>query len=42
MNDNLIEILHPLQAPLYERFSFFELPLDLVRAEVGRMRGSRF
>lgn len=42
MNDNLIEILHPLLVPLYERFRFFELPLDLVRTEIGRMRGSRF
>lgn len=42
MNDNLIEILHPLLVPLYERFRFFELPLELVRAEVGRMRANRF
>jgi len=42
MDDNLIEILHPLLGPLYERFSFFELPLDLVRTEIGRMRGNRF
>jgi hypothetical protein len=42
MDDNLIEILHPLLVPLYERFNFFELPLDLVRAEVGRMRANRF
>src|ERR1019366_4431306 len=26
MDDNLIEILHPLLVPLYERFSFYELP----------------
>jgi hypothetical protein len=42
MDDNLIEILHPMLGPLYERFNFFELPLELVRAEVGRMRGNRF
>ncbi len=42
LDDNLIEILHPLLVPLYERFSFFELPIDLVRTEVTRMRGSRF
>ena len=42
MDDNLIEILHPLLAPLYERFNFFELPLELVRVEVGRMRANRF
>lgn len=42
LDDNLIEILHPLLIPLYERFRFFELPMDLVRAEIGRMRASRF
>jgi hypothetical protein len=42
MNDNLVEILHPMLAPLYERFEFFELPLDLVRAEIERMRQNRF
>lgn len=42
MLDNLIEILHPFLVPLYERFNFFELPMDLVRAEVGRMRANRF
>jgi schlafen family protein len=42
IEDNLIEILHPLLAPLYERFRFFELPMDLVRAEITRMRASRF
>jgi hypothetical protein len=42
IEDNLIEILHPLLVPLYERFRFFELPLDLVRAEITRMRASRF
>jgi hypothetical protein len=42
MGDNLIEVLHPLLVPLYERFNFFELTLDLVRAEVGRMRTNRF
>jgi hypothetical protein len=42
LDDNLIEVLYPLLVPLYERFRFFELPLDLVRAEVGRMRANRF
>jgi hypothetical protein len=42
LDDNLIEVLHPLLVPLYERFRFFELPLELVRAEITRMRGSRF
>jgi hypothetical protein len=42
MNDNLVEILHPMLAPLYERFGFFELPLALVRTEIERMRQNRF
>jgi hypothetical protein len=42
MNDNLVEILHPMLAPLYERFEFFELPLALVRTEIERMRHNRF
>jgi hypothetical protein len=42
MDDNLVEVLHSLLVPLYERFNFFELPLDLVRTEVGRMRSNRF
>jgi len=42
LDDNLIEILHPLLVPLDERFRLFELPLELVRAEVGRMRANRF
>jgi hypothetical protein len=42
LDDNLIEILHPMLVPLYEQFRFFELSLDLVRAEISRMRGSRF
>ena len=42
INDNLVEILHPLLAPLYERFSFFELSRDIVRAEIEQMRRNRF
>lgn len=42
IEDNLIEVLHPLLVPLYERFRFFELPIDLVRTEIARMRASRF
>jgi hypothetical protein len=42
IEDNLVELLHPLLAPLYERFDFFELTLDFVREEVTRMRSHRF
>jgi len=42
IDDNLVEILHQLLIPLYERFAFFELSLGLVRAEVEQMRRNRF
>jgi len=42
MDDNLVEVVHSLLLPLYERFDFFELPLDLVRREIDRMRRQRF
>lgn len=42
IQDNLAEILHPLLAPLYERFNFFRLPFALVEEELARMRGGRF
>jgi len=42
IEDNLVEILHQLLAPLYERFAFFELPRDIVRAEVEQLRRNRF
>ena len=35
---NLPEIVHPLLAPLYELFGFFELPMELVANELTRMR----
>jgi hypothetical protein len=41
VDENLVEILQPLLRPLYERFSFFELSLDLVREEVARLRKNR-
>jgi hypothetical protein len=40
--DNLVEVLHPLLSPLYERFSFFELSEKLVSEEVGRLTRGRF
>ena len=42
IDNNLAEILHSLLAPLYERFSFFELPMTMVASELERMRRSRF
>lgn len=42
IDDNLVEILHAMLSPLYERFAFFELPLRLVQEEVERLRGGRF
>lgn len=40
--DNLVEVLHPLLAPLYERFAFFELSERLVAEEVERLRRGHF
>jgi hypothetical protein len=40
--DNLVEILHALLSPLYERFSFFELPEKLVAEEIEAMTRNRF
>jgi hypothetical protein len=42
IDDNLVEILHRMLMPLYERFAFFELSLDLVKIEVERLRQGRF
>jgi hypothetical protein len=42
IEDNLVEVLHPLLQPLYERFSFFELDPRLVTREVERLKSSRF
>ena len=42
IKDNLVEILHALLLPLYERFGFFELPQQLVQEEVTGLRGGRF
>jgi len=35
---NLPEIVHPLLSPLYALFDFFELPIELVVDELGRLR----
>jgi hypothetical protein len=42
IDNNLAEILHSLLAPLYERFSFFELPMTMVASEIESMRRTRF
>ena len=40
--DNLTEILHPLLSPLYERFNFFRLPLNLVEEELAGLLRRNF
>jgi hypothetical protein len=40
--DNLVEVLHSLLSPLYERYSFFALSKKLVAEEVERMTSGRF
>ena len=42
IQDNLVEIMHSLLVPLYERFDFFSLPFELVETEIGRVRHGRF
>jgi len=37
LQDNLAEVLHQLLTPLYERFSFFQLPITLVEDELAEM-----
>jgi hypothetical protein len=41
-DEHLVEVLHPMLVPLYERFDFFELPTSLVAEELARMRANRF
>jgi hypothetical protein len=42
IQDRLPEIVHSLLVPLYELFSFFELPTVLVQEELGKMKLGRF
>ena len=42
IEDNLPEIVGPLVAPLYERFSFYQLPSTLVAKELATLRSRRF
>jgi hypothetical protein len=40
--DNLAEVIHPLLSPMYERFSFFELSMELITSELELMRQNHF
>ena len=42
IEDNLAELLHPVLRPLYERFDFFELPMNLVTEELAGLRRGRY
>lgn len=42
LRDNLAEVIHQLLVPLYERFSFFPLPISLVESELAKMAKGRF
>lgn len=42
VQDNLAEILHPLLSPLYERFNFFSLPVNLVEEELANLLRRNF
>ena len=41
VQDNIVEIVHRVLAPVYELFDFFELPEVLVKTELGRMIGRK-
>ena len=42
VKDNLVEVLHQLLTPLYERFDFMQLPASLVDHELQNMLRGRF
>jgi hypothetical protein len=42
LEDNIVEVVHSLLCPLYERFDFFELPLEAVARQLEEMRRNRF
>jgi hypothetical protein len=42
IEDNLAELMHSLLRPLYERFDFFDLPMNLVIEELNALRAGRF
>jgi hypothetical protein len=41
IDDNLVEVIHQLLIPLYERFSFFRIPEVLVEEELSSMMRGR-
>lgn len=38
IHDNLVEVIHSLVRPLYERFGFYQLPIDHVRRMLQNLR----
>ena len=38
LSANLVEVVHSLLSPLYERFNFTRLPLEIVQRELNRLR----
>ena len=38
LSANLVEVVHSLLSPLYERFDFTRLPLEIVQRELNRLR----
>ena len=42
IESTLAEVVHPLLVPLYERFSFYQLPFELVLQETTKLRSDRF
>lgn len=42
LNDNFAEVIQQLLKPLYEKFSFFELPMSLVEEELEELLHNRF
>ena len=41
LSANLVEVIHSLLTPLYERFNFTRLPLEIVQRELDRLRKRR-
>lgn len=41
IESNLPEVLVQLLSPLYERFDFFQLPMEMVRSELDRLKRGR-
>jgi hypothetical protein len=42
MDDNLVEVIHELLSPLYERFDFLQLGRDFVARQLDELRRNRF